>query len=246
MVLSLALADWLSGLVPPLLLSTYLAPEGDDWFRICYAKDFIAMLSVLGNILNVLFISVERLIGVHCPLRYTTIVTEKRILISIAFLWMFNLLYIIIPRTLVGTPIALLKPGECTLDKTIYAHRHKMLLATAIVYIILQLAINIHLALMSWKVQKKIRNDNITTDQISGRKSQLRRTKTLLTVFVVYIAFYIPCPIATYLGRQIPEHAQIMLNVTQVVYFISTWINPILYIKKDEYFQKAFKKMILK
>ncbi len=88
-VVSLASADLLAGLAAflDITLTSNLELNSTSWLIMCKIKLCIALFSIIGNVYNGLFVTIDRFLYMIKPMRYVSIVTTFRASVSILCLW---------------------------------------------------------------------------------------------------------------------------------------------------------------
>ena len=87
-VASLALADFVAGIGAYISIAgSAMSTAHSSWSLICEVELFLQILSVLGNVYNILCVTIDRLIYIIRPLRYISIVTEFRTQVAIYSVW---------------------------------------------------------------------------------------------------------------------------------------------------------------
>lgn len=92
-IISLAVTDILVGLISmPTWLSLNLTgkPNSKDFPTIYKAWLCFDIVCGTASIMNLVFISLDRLLAVNHPLRYPSIVTRSRITLGITFIWVYS------------------------------------------------------------------------------------------------------------------------------------------------------------
>ena len=90
LIASLGFADLLSGLLPPLVTLVYVFNKQEDiWKALCLTDLIINIMSSGGNMVNNIWIAVDRYIYISTPMRYYSILTTRRVIGIIIFTWVY-------------------------------------------------------------------------------------------------------------------------------------------------------------
>ena len=90
-VISLASADLLAGLAAfiDITMGSNLQLGSTSWIILCKTRLGFILLSLLANVYNCLFVTIDRALYMLRPMRYVSIVTTFRASVSILCLWVF-------------------------------------------------------------------------------------------------------------------------------------------------------------
>ena len=89
LVAGLALADFLAGFLPALLLATYLAQGYPYWIPICLTSETLKMTLIWANTWFIFWIALDRFIYISRPLRYQVLVTQPRVTCILVATWIW-------------------------------------------------------------------------------------------------------------------------------------------------------------
>lgn len=116
LIVSLAVADWLIGTLSlPLRLAQTV--EFSQWpfnFRTCQFWIWVDMLCSAASILNLMGISIERLIAVVDPLKYEKRMSKRRVCLMIGLIWIFALISASLSLAKWKGPVIIIGP-ECSI-----------------------------------------------------------------------------------------------------------------------------------
>ena len=95
---SLSVADLLVGLIYcPLLIVSVVKQSWVLGTSMCQAHAVTVVISLNASLMNLCAISVDRYYFITKPLRYTEIVTRRKTVVSIAFVWLHSVFWAITP-----------------------------------------------------------------------------------------------------------------------------------------------------
>ena len=92
LVASLAVADLLgglSGILNPLLLHYNNTSSSGAWLALCCVHEKLFYISASLNVSTICFIAVDRFIYIHNPLKYHSLITERRIIVNLIVFWSY-------------------------------------------------------------------------------------------------------------------------------------------------------------
>ena len=121
LIVSLATADWLIGALSlPLRLAQTV--EYSQWpfsFRTCQFWIWVDMLCSAASILNLMGISIERLVAVVDPLKYERRMNKRRVCFMIGLIWIFALISASLSLAKWKGPVIIIRP-ECSISSKEY------------------------------------------------------------------------------------------------------------------------------
>ncbi|XP_051869548.1 histamine H2 receptor-like [Pristis pectinata] len=243
LIVSLAATDLLLGLlVMPFSATLELLnsewPFGSTFCNIYTSLD--VMLST-ASILNLFMISLERYLAVTAPLRYTTVITPKRVTISLSLIWCISIMFSFLPihmgwNTKEQTSN---KTNECYLE-----------LNTAYAIVDAFITFYIPLVIMSLTYYKifKIAREQARRINITSRNTILKEHKatvTLATVMGVFIICWFPY-FTVFLHDGISGIRSDNTTFVVVLWlgYVNSGMNPIVYAVLNRDFRMAYQKLL--
>ena len=224
---------------------------------LCKAEVFIFTLSHTGNIYCYLLMTVDRFIFIERPLRYFSIMTQRRAFLAIVFLWMLNL---VTTSSGVAWEAGVDDKGPCHFG-TLSLYRKAFLFVSFIQRFILTFCILgpiygkiTHTAWEAIKTEPHFSTFPQQSQAAERKKRQERKmTITIAIMFGVYLlcnlpqAIYLLVRLWVYRGTP-PTSFWIRCfdKVMQLVYRLQFLLNPIIYPIKDRMMRRAYKKMFWK
>ncbi len=245
-IANLAVADLLNGLSSMIFLIPLAYTTGStEWIPLCLAFNVFILLSSLGNSLNPCVISIDRFIYIHFPLRYHDIVTEPRTRLVIGLSW----LYIILMTSLaLGLGNQLEYGMPC--DIRVFIHPLVFtIVITCNVIVLLLITLVLYLSI-GYTAIKQSRQVQAATEeeQKSAARGQMKVTKMLGMVVGIYIVTYVIVLMVDPLldtggGENAPWKDGVRM-VSLLIYYSTTWLNPLIYAWKAKDFRKAFMQIL--
>ena len=116
LITSLAVADFMTGLVWPVALVSDVTQGSHTWFVVCPLKELVYLLATAASIIGICAITIDRCIAVFLPLRYTTIMTTGRTKIVIAIVWFWSTTMAVVS---IGIAIPTLTPDKFCVSSVI-------------------------------------------------------------------------------------------------------------------------------
>ena len=265
-LVSLCAADSLITIayIPRIILITL---RDEPWSNVlCMASVWFSFLLLSVIILHLALISVERLIAVKFPLRYHSIVTNRRALIASIAVWLWVLaVTIVIPQVLrLNSKEAYIclrqslhpcsetkecRPDELPPSTTVYL----IFLVTSMLVIplVIILCSYGYIFIVSHKHRKQIRDQGNIQEIMTAIKHETRGTRTLAIVVVVCLLSIFPLLVvwslrfspARRLSQQ-PELKFIKYIVYDVAFGLNAICNPLIYAWRNEKFRSSFRKLL--
>lgn len=227
-VINLCIADILVGLgVEPLNASTNWIPDQ----RILFSFYITAIVSCVCSIVTIAAMMVDRYIAVSRPFRYKLIVTKTRARISLVCMWCFSTHFALMPII-----------GWQTEGFQIYLYGLGILTPT--IFMLLS-----YYGLLKILKEKTKNVQNLTDSKKASfaRKATEREKKISTTVFIMLLVFLVAwCPFVVTdftlvfcPGCRNSVEIRLARDVTLLLGFFSSGVNPILYAWRVPNFRKG-------
>ena len=234
--------------------------------KVCVAQGITMLVTVCCISLHLACIAVERFISIKYCLRYDSIVTKRRIYVSIAFLWTFSLVAsIVIPVAIHPGQFQYLADGLVTLCSpkrrpriselpTPVFHYAKFLLIVffALPCIIILLS-NTYIFIASSRQRRKIiqlQSSNISKTRAVAMRllGDLKAARMLFFIQALFVAAYFPYFAVTVRRMEYGKHNERQLfRISKSLSFLTaltSGLNPLIYALGNEQFRKAFRKLL--
>ena len=185
---SLAFSDLLVTAIAPFEFLRVFYPATSKK-KLCCLIYFAIVFTVLGSVAgNFLVISAERLIAVMHPLRHRTIVTRSRLKRVIAFVWIFSVLFALLPlfgwNRSPGLAYTATLP-YCTNDAIQTKEYQELMVGICVIILIANCCMFIPVARVAFRSSNDL-------SKISQSGSSKRVTKLLVYTFTVFACCWIP------------------------------------------------------
>ena len=212
-----------------------------QWVYMCQCKMALTIAYGVGSIIFNAIIVMERLITLSYPLTYMTIVTPQRAAICTFVTWVFMV------ALSVGAPIINYDKISSTGHNSCYGAyvfnytSHMVLSFIAYISVIVIFVSYMLIARIAW--QKRYRP---VVGMPESNTAQWKITKMMSKVFLLYSVVYIPFLIIDRIVINNP-YTKIyweMRMMTTVVSFLSSWVNPLFYFRKNEDIRRAICKVL--
>ncbi len=185
---SLAMADFLCGIIGlPMRLVQYVSHNINGYQYICLIKMAVQEIITFGNILSITIIAVDRALFIAKALHYNIIMTNKRAKLIIIMMWTYSC-GLILGFFVVGFDGSKVPPCSLifVIPKLVYVSR---------IHIVGLLLFNIVCcSVVAWHANKQGRR--VASIHYLSAKSiiqtQMKITRLLGTVLIVYMVLYIP------------------------------------------------------
>lgn len=249
-VFSLAIADFLAGIIamPSYILKKFSLGESADVI-ICNVFRFSYFLTGYASILSLSVISVERLVAVKTPLRYTTVVTHKRVIMGLTLAWLDAMIISSLPFV-PWDPNSPYK--ECNYEPTRW-WSIMVIISNVILPFLLIATCYTYMYLTARSHVKKILSNRNSVENDKARKprsqsNERRASTTILIVIGVFVASWFPSCFYYFLQKTCPQcfsdsfrSKQSIFNaLVKILTFTSSFANPIIYCWRSRHFKNAF------
>ena len=235
LILSLAVADFVVGFIVMPIESIRLI-ENCWYFGVmfCSLFPFILYIVISASLGNLVFISIDRYIAVHDPLRYPSKVTIQKTMFCIFLSWFCSIVYAVISLyDHLGHPVVHSSCyGHCTVV-TDYTLAITDVIITFLSPCTAMIALYVRIFNTARKQIKLISaatapNIHQHTMVVVEKKSEHKAAKTLGIVVVMYLLCWIPYYICI-LTESSVSTSSVMLNIFSWFMYINSCINPVIY-----------------
>ncbi|XP_064619679.1 adenosine receptor A3-like [Lineus longissimus] len=245
LIVSLAIADLLTGLVHPLNAVTYFVKTLNQSKRLCLIIDFLGLVPLSASVLHLCAISVDRFIAINFSLHYEMIMTRRTIVVTLLISWGLSVIIGAIPGLGVNTWNAPLIPW-CYWQDVITP---EFLLFIGIVLIlgsVLMVTLYTQIFIMAWKQHKKISVGKriIDREKHKGWRRDMKAVKVIGVVIGVYLTCWLPSAIMMvrgYLQIDIPRYIR---NIVFIFAIANSMMNPLIYAWGNKTMRKTFKRIL--
>lgn len=254
-VFSLAMADLLAGMVamPSYILKKFSLGHSAD-IAVCDTFRFSYFLTGYASILSLSVISVERMLIVKSPLRYTTVVTHRRVILGLTLAWLDALIISSLPFV----PWDLNDPyKECNYNPTRW-WSIIVIICNVIVPFLVILTCYTYLYLTAQTHIRKMLSDRGSSSVGNSNSNPCRQTNerrasmTILIVIGVFVASWFPSCFYYFLEKTCPQcfsasfrsNQGIVNALVKILTFTSSFANPLIYCWRSKHFRIAFLKIL--
>lgn len=227
---SLAMADFLVGLlVQPSYVIYKVAEIYDRWSIVCYIKLVhvcVGFTTTGVSLMSLMVIAVERLLAVSLHLRYSELVTTKRVKLVIFSLWL----------------ISVANTGLKFIEKNIF---QAIVLVMELICIIIAAFAYHRVYKIVQKHRKAIQKNAPTCDELDVEKYK----KSAMTMFVIFM-FSLLCylPFSAYITLEavygFTATVKALANIATTVICILSSCNPCIYCFRMQEIRKAVMKLL--
>ncbi|XP_026152290.1 trace amine-associated receptor 13c-like [Mastacembelus armatus] len=240
-VLSLAMSDFIMGLVMPMEMWTCWV-LGD---LMCSLYFLLPITVISASVGNMVLISIDRYVAICDPLRYPTRITERGITIGICLCWTCSLLY-----TIFILYDNLKHPGRyksCHGECVIRLAGDVDLVFTFIIPFSVIIILYTRVFIVAVSQARAMRSHVAAKLQFSGtrmiNKSELKAARTLGIVVAVFVLCYSPYYCVSLEGSSIIIGSAIEAFLSFLM-FSNSGLNPLIYALFYPWFRKAMKHIV--
>ncbi len=214
-------------------------------------KMFLNIVAGMGNVYNLLLTTIDRFIYIIKPMRYFSIVTNRRTMAAIITVWT-----IAIPQA-----VLILAFGEnvnqniaCKIG-SILTKVGFLLLPVQMVLIMVLIIVPLYgkIGYTSWKLSKSEPDlCHFPAETRAQQRAKLQERKMIKTIGLVLITYFLCYMTTSIYGMMVvmlhepPYPFGILLGnrIVRVIYQMQSIVNPFLIGWKDKKFRKAYKKLL--
>ena len=193
----------------------------------------------------ILLIAVERYIAVFYPLRYNSIVTTKRVMLSLILVNLFIFV------TSLSVCLALMRMDRtepCTTARTMTRQVMFPLLSVTIVPLIVTAIIYCRIFYIAQHQQNKINTQQLQCKHMKRSRHDKKLIKMMLKVFIAFYACWlqflaVTCILPSNRGGQ--SDLGYLIYISNIFMYCNSFINPVIYAWGDKNFRTAFKTILM-
>ncbi len=252
----LAISDLLMGLgaFTSIIIDNISMSSSHVYNIVCKIKLFVSMMGSLGNFYTFLFLSVDRFLYVHMPLQYGSLVTGRRVVKSIVFIWVVSIIEVC--SGIVWEPKK--ESQLCQiLNEDVY-HKIGMYLMIFQAYIVTIFVLVPGYGKIVYTTKKLMANEphpsNLTgAAQAEQRQKQRERSLTLgvSLVFSVYVLCFIPIStfiavLSQFFSSPLPFGVVLGRRILVLLHRVQSIIDPFLYGLKSSMMKTGYKKLLFR
>ena len=246
---SLALADLLAGAfaMPAYLIKKSPLELGSFEGVICDTFRFSYFISGYASIVSLTVISIERMVAVRFPLKYHSIISSRRLRLSLLVAWIDVLLVSSIPFI----PLEGGRGGNChyrpvgwwslmVINCNVFAPFLFILICYVDIYSTVRRQI------------RKIRNENNISNLVRHRR-ETKGTMTVTIVLGLFIVSWFPSCLYYFLREICPQcfpsrftNEGIFNSLVKLLTFAGSFWNPLIYCWRSLEFRAAFRKILMR
>lgn len=230
-IISLGISDLLMGLAAETVLIATYWDKGEEVFRTHY---YFAIISGVSSLLNMAALSIHRYFAVKMPLNFQEVMTRKRILASIAILWVYAIHFPVLPMA-----------GFVDPSYQVYLYTLGCFLPSIVIVMAyggIFKSIREHTkSLMSGPAM----GNGVLKNAMARERST---TKTMLIVLVVFFSFWFPFLLVDLIMVQCVRcrtfSFHVARDVTLTFTYFSSCVNPLLYAWRVSQFRRVFIRLL--
>ncbi len=206
------------------------------WLYFCVMKDIFGYISYDGNILSIFLISLDRFVFIHRPLRYSTLMTKRRVLVLLSLIWVYTCSLTVALNVLSVADKR--ETGYCDLVDSSPLLAFWVFQPTFWVSSCCIVLMYSSIAFMAYKQRKRVAHEMNVSGESSSGDHKISRMMT--SVVGVYFILNIPVLLVMSFG----DSYSIWGYITTIIFRINTWVNPLIYCIQNKMFRKAYKTLM--
>jgi len=196
----------------------------------CGAMDLVLVWMLISTNFHILLATLDRYLKIRSPFRHRTMVTGKKVIITLAIIWCISLV-----ASLAKIPFLRHKEDQKLI------HRITVLVLIGCMPFVIILALNIH---TRWLIIKRAKSSRQLSQ--TGNKSQKHQRTVLLYLVLATVSFFSASPgLYFILGTVMISEWPIALVLYSLIYSVF-FINPLLYTFFKTDFRDALTRLIHK
>ncbi|XP_039605673.1 trace amine-associated receptor 13c-like [Polypterus senegalus] len=255
LLISLAFADFLVGSI---IMPFYLPSSIDAcWYFgdvVCFIFVISALVAFAVSVTNIVFIAFDHYFAVCYPLLYSTKITFRVTLSSVAFSWLLSLLYAFLMFYMNGNFNGLDTLRKCLGECLVIFNETLKVVDMACMFVIPCSIVMLLHGKIFMIARRHVKIINAMANQIHSKcnnkggipkKSEKKAATTLGIVVLVYIFCWVPyytsIIINEYLVITVPS--SVSVSLTWLIY-LNSCMNPIIYALYYPWFQNSLKQML--
>ncbi|XP_026231438.1 trace amine-associated receptor 4-like [Anabas testudineus] len=247
LLLSLAVSDFFIGVF---MFFQIMLIDG-CWFLgdlVCTLYQYIAYIVTSASVGTMVLISIDRYVGVCYPLLYCTEVTQKRVQVCVCLCWICSVIF----QSLILQDV-LQQPGrfnscfgECVFVINYIAGVADVIfsfIAPITVIVVLYMRVFVVAVTQARAIRSHIAAVSLQRSLKVTKKSELKATRTLGVVIVVFLMCLCPYYCVSLTGQDTSMNASSAAFVICLYYFNSC-LNPVIYAFFYPWFRKSIKLIV--
>ena len=242
---SLAFSDLLSGVLG---IPFYLACSAIQKTLVCGITQILTKFFSISIVLHLLLVSVDRHVAVIHAIRYSSLVTKRRILSLLLLVWLTAVFVALIQLSWIGLDMNVNEGTEEDTARTIIIYDLFCIVLFFLVPLITMIFCYIKIFLVLRKQLRVIDQSNTPSFRKNVRRSSSRERRAAV-IFVVMITIYIFCWLPYFLLSLqhliFNEFFTLPISVEYTLFyypkFLNSLLNPLLYVFCKHDFRQAFR-----
>ena len=238
-IVNLSIADILIAVFAiPFFLTEYIKDESKT---LCQIGAMVDVLCCTSCIVSFTVISIERFVAVKYPLRYRTIISRKRCLVVLFFVWAYSIAFSLASRI----PIGKFQERECVFFTHIY-----IIFTTFASFVLPLMAMFVTYGWLYKVASRQARQINLSLPHTPGATPRtVRELKAIKTVSLIIGAFVVSwLPFFVYIWvinlYQVKVPFYELFYIIQVVRFLNGLANPFIYVGINRDFRRSTIKLL--
>ena len=237
MVVSLAFADILNGLLTPFNILGWLNIGGNE---VCLTETIISLQATGASIISIMLISIDRYLSVSKPLRYRIMISRTKVGIAIMITWLSSFLCVLLCTFLGGS-----------WDETIVRCTWTTVLTPAVFYGVLlslysicalvSFVLYLLILYIAWNRTRRISSPSF---ELVIHKRQTKLSKMMAINMILFHILYLPATILEPFAMSGNLVIFSFYYLSRVLWFSKAMINPIIYGWLNKDFRNAYKKLL--
>ena len=235
-MVNLGIADLLIAVFGiPFYLTEYIT---DDSKTLCQVGSMVDVLCCTCSIISFTVISAERFVAVKYPLRYQTIVSRKRCLVALCFVWGYSIAISLASKIPVG---------EFDMGRCVFFTDGYIIFTTFASFLLPLLAMLLTYGWIYKVATYQARQINNSIPRVTNRtKREFKAAKTLTLIIGAFVVSWLPlfCYIWVFSLYKVQVAFSELHYIVQIVRYLNGLVNPFIYVGINREFRRSTFKLL--
>ena len=222
----------------PFYLTEYMKHDSESNTTLCQIGSMVDVLCCTSSIISLSSISTERFVAVKYPLRYATIVSRKRCLAVLCFLWAYSVAISLASKIPVG---------KFDMTNCIFFTDRYIIFTTFASFLMPLFAMLLTYGWIYRVVKYQARRINSYTPEVSNRiNREFKAAKTITLIIGAFVVSWLPffCYIWVFSLYKVQTPFTDLHYIIQIVRYLNGLVNPFIYVGINREFRRSTFKLL--